>query len=92
MLVRLIAIETEMRGGTSKLKEVYLNPQHIISVTDDSRANETLISEALTLGLDSNVSFSRVTVQEGSVPRVLTIVGTPQEIYQRVKKKQILRG
>tara|TARA_Y100001963_G_C6781357_1_gene450079 strand:+ start:519 stop:797 length:279 start_codon:yes stop_codon:yes gene_type:complete len=92
MLIKLIAVEQQMRGGTASLSEVYLNPQHIISVTHDSRANEMLISEATRLGLDPNVSFSRVTVHEGNNPKVLTIVGTPAEIYQRVKKKQILRG
>ena len=92
MLVKLIEVEKGLRGSTAKLREVYINPQHIISVTDDIVSNETLVTETVRLGLSDQVAFSKVTIQEGNVPRSLVIVGTPREVYNKIKKKQILKG
>tara|TARA_R110000824_G_scaffold394130_1_gene593740 strand:+ start:334 stop:612 length:279 start_codon:yes stop_codon:yes gene_type:complete len=92
MLVKLIEVEKGLRGSTAKLREVYINPQHIISVTDDLVSNETLVTETVRLGLSDQVAFSKVTIQEGNVPRSLVIVGTPREVYNKIKKKQILKG
>lgn len=92
MLVRLVEVERGMRGGTARLKEVYLNPQHIISVTDDLISNESLMTEAANLGLAEGAIFSKVTIQEGNMPRSLIIVGSPAEVYRKIRKKQVLRG
>tara|TARA_B100000700_G_C14968702_1_gene820178 strand:+ start:174 stop:452 length:279 start_codon:yes stop_codon:yes gene_type:complete len=92
LLVRLIQIEKPIRGGSPRLLEVYLNPQHIISVADDYQMNEILLNEVSELGLQDGVRFSRVVIQEGNVPKSITIVGTPSEVHRKIKKKQILRG
>ena len=92
MLVKLIEVVRGMRGGSASLKEIYLNPAHIISVSEDRRTDESLIQEAVNLGLSENISFSLITVQEGSTPRSFTIVGPPSEIYKKIRKKQILKG
>lgn len=92
MLVKLVEIERGMRGGTARLKEVYLNPQHIISVTDDLISNESLMTEAANLGLTPGVMFSKVTIQEGNMPRSLIIVGSPAEVYRKIRKKHVLKG
>ena len=86
MLIKLIEVQRGIRGGTATLKEIYLNPHHIISVRDDTLSNQSLVSEALSLGLSQSVVFSTVTVHEGTVPRSLTIVGAPSEIYSKIKK------
>ena len=92
MLVKLVEIERGMRGGTARLKEVYLNPQHIISVTDDLISNESLMTEATNLGLTDGAVFSKVTIQEGNMPRSLIIVGSPAEVYRKIRKKHVLKG
>ena len=92
MLVRLLQIERSMRGGTAIAREVYLNPSHIISVSADVVANESLIKEATTLGLPANTSFSKITLHEGSSSKLITVVGSPTEVYRQIKQKQILKG
>ena len=92
MLVRLVEVERGMRGGSARLKEVYLNPQHIISVTDDLVSNENLMTEVVNLGLAPEAMFSKVTIQEGNMPRSLTIVGSPAEVYHKIRKRQVLKG
>tara|TARA_R110000824_G_scaffold71388_1_gene182715 strand:+ start:784 stop:1062 length:279 start_codon:yes stop_codon:yes gene_type:complete len=92
MLIKLIEVQRGMRGGSSSLNEVYLNPHHIISVTEDVISRDRLLQEAVQLGLNEAVVFSKVTIQEGNQPRCLTIVGAPSEIYKKIRNKQVLRG
>jgi len=92
MLVKLIEVTRGIRGGTASVGEIYINSAHILSVADDRIANESLINEVKSLGLNAGVRFSKVVVLEGNHSRTITVVGTPEDIYARVKKKQILRG
>ena len=90
MLVKLIEVQRGMRGGTASLREVYLNPQHIISVVEDPVI--TLIAETVRLGLVEGTVFSKITIQEGSTSKSVIVVGQPSEIYNKIKRKQVLRG
>jgi len=89
MLVKFIAIE---KNDRATIREIYVNPRHIISVTEVSSYSEPLINEAKELGLTDAIQFSRLTLQEGNVSRAITVVGRPWEINQKINKKQILRG
>ena len=62
------------------------------TVSEDLIAGENLVNEAKNLGLVENVRFSKVVLSEGSQTRILTVVGTPSEVHNKVRKKQILRG
>jgi hypothetical protein len=90
MLVKLIEVQRGIRGGTSSLREVYLNPQHIISVVEDPAV--VLIAETVRLGLIEGTVFSKITIQEGSSSKSVTVVGQPSEIYNKIKSKRVLRG
>ena len=92
MLVKLIEVKRGMRGGSAFLSEIYINSAHIVSVSEDIVASESLINEAKRLGLIEGVSFSKVVMTEGNQTRALTVVGTPADVYGIVKKRQILKG
>jgi len=91
-MVKLIEIKKSIRGSSTALSELYVNPDHIVSVSEDIIANETLLHEAKNLGLVEGVRFSKVVISEGNHPRTLTIVGSPTEIYNKIRKRQVLRG
>ena len=92
MLVKLIEIKRGMRGGTASLSEIFINSSHIISVSEDVIMQETLVNEVKDLGLVSATTFSKVVLSEGNQVRTLTVVGNPHEIYNKIKRKQILKG
>jgi hypothetical protein len=92
MLIKLVEVKRGMRGGTASLNEIYINSSHIISVSEDLIAGETLVNEAKNLGLVENVRFSKVVLSEGNQTRILTVLGTPSEVHNKVRKRQILRG
>mgnify|MGYP003650010396 FL=1 len=66
MLIKLIEVKKELRGGRPSLSEIYINCSHIVSVTEDNMANETLVNEVKNLGLIEGISFSKIIVTEGS--------------------------
>jgi len=92
VLVKLIEIKRGMRGGTASLSEIFINSSHIISVSEDVIMQETLVNEVKDLGLVSATTFSKVVLSEGNQVRTLTVVGNPHEIYNKIKRKQILKG
>ena len=36
--------------------------------------------------------YLRITLQEGNSPRIIVVVGSPSEVYQKIKTKQVLKG
>tara|TARA_R110002073_G_scaffold159030_2_gene314280 strand:+ start:140 stop:418 length:279 start_codon:yes stop_codon:yes gene_type:complete len=92
MLIKLIEVKKELRGGRPSLSEIYINCSHIVSVTEDNMANETLVNEVKNLGLIEGISFSKIIVTEGSRSKSLTVVGAPSEVYSKIRKRQILKG
>ncbi len=94
MLVKFIEVDTTPSDGrhSVRLKETYINPQHIISVSEDFSLSSTLISETRELGLNENVSFSTLLISEGNNPRLIVVVGTPSQVHHKINKKQVLKG
>lgn len=92
MLVSVIEIKRGIGKQPPSIKEIYINSSHIVSVSEESMAIENLIKESKNLGLVENVQFSKIVLTEGSMTRSITVIGSPQQIYSKIKKKQILRG
>ena len=91
MLVKLIEIKRDS-GGVSFLNEIYVNSSHIISVSETHATRESMIKETKDLGLMDNIVFSDVILSEGNRTRALTVVGTPSDIHNKIRKRQVLKG
>ena len=89
MLIKLIEVTNE-NGDSNSLREVYINSSHIISVSDTPLSNQPTLKE--NLGLSKEVRFSILRLSEGNTARTLTVIGTPFEINNKIKKRQLLRG
>jgi hypothetical protein len=92
VLVKLVEVKRGLRGETTFLNEIYINSAHIISISEDNNADQNLVNEVASLGLLKGVKFSKVILSEGSQTRVLTVVGAPSEVHNKIKKRQVLRG
>ena len=90
MLIKLVKVERGPTGVFSSLKEVYVNINHIASVT--SEGDIISLVEKKSIGLLDNIQLSKVVIIEGNRSRSITVVGEPNDIYNKVNKKQILRG
>jgi hypothetical protein len=79
-----------------KVREIYISPEHIVMVREDSNIQRTL-SEGLGIipGLSSNAKFSKLTVNRGTQGQDIVVAGSVEVVYEKinnVRSKQLLRG
>lgn len=79
---------------TYTLREVTVNPNHVICLREDSSIKSRLDEGRLPEGLDTRQSFTKVILDRGQSGLELTVVGTPHQISEklRVSTRELLRG
>ena len=101
MLVTLTEVCENQKGRsirnyepTFTLRQVAVNPDHVIYVREDTSAHKLLHEGRLPEGLDERTRFSRVTINRGHTGSDLIIVGAPEQIQEKlfIADKQLLRG
>jgi hypothetical protein len=77
-----------------KLEEVWINPQSILQIKPDVTMKNNLQAGYLPKDLDSRQEFSRVHVGGGNGVSVLTVVGSPPTVIEKMDtaNKQLLKG
>lgn len=89
MLVKLIEV-FKPEGERLHLDEIHVSPDAVKMIRKET--NVSMINEAHSLGIVENAEFSRITINEGSHARTITVVGSPEELRRKLNKRQILRG
>lgn len=88
MLIKLIEVY-KPEGESIHLSEIYVRKDSVKMVKAEH--NQNLVTEALSLGILPEAQFSRVTISEGAISRSITVVGSVQEIKNKVDTRQLLR-
>ena len=90
-MVRLVEIIKQL--DEYKLREVFVNPRHVIALREDNYMKQNLCEGRLPEGLDNRQGFTKLTLDKGTVGLELTVVGTPTIIESKLKEdKMILHG
>ncbi len=101
MLVKLTEVCTNGAvtvGQNYKLREVFVNPEHVIMIREDIRAkklNENGLLAAPDSGtLDKNHRFSKLTINRGHTGSEIVVVGSPEVVEDILKSdtRRVLRG
>ena len=75
------------------LREIYINPEHIISLREEPTYKQKLLEGKLPNDLDSRQEFTRVALNRGHSGLEVVVVGTPAGIRSQLKEeKEILHG
>ncbi len=93
LLIELIQVSKDGKGGFH-LGKIYLNPQHIVSISED-RQTKSLINESANHGLAPETEFSVIRMHDSGFNRQISVIGDPQMIESKIFRKQrksILRG
>jgi len=100
MLVKL----TEVCGGNPTfialrdqftLKEVFVNPEHVVMVREEPRMKQLNEQGLLPAGLDTNHRFSKLTINRGHTGTEIVVVGAPEVVETELnlsKDRQLLKG
>lgn len=88
MLVKLIELH-KPQGDRVFLDEIYVQATAVTTIRAESSSG--LIEEAMQFGISENAQFSKITISEGGVTRIATVIGSPAEIRNKLNRKQLLR-
>jgi hypothetical protein len=71
------------------LREVYLNPSHIVSMRHNEELNSKSKSVVLLEGLDKNVIFSQITISSTLGTEFVNVVGSPRSLANKIAKASL---
>jgi len=74
------------------LRDVFVNPEHVVCVREDGSFKSLLNEDKLPAGLDPNHTFSHVTVQHGHSGMSLIVIGDPTTVQTKLQGRELLNG
>ena len=78
-----------------RLRSIYLNPKHIIFMSEHAAFRRDLIEGKINLGLDENVTFTKIKISENSGFSEIVVVGSPEIVENKIfnsTKKRLLKS
>jgi len=92
-MVKLTQIKKDSYN-TYRITSIYLNPKHIVFMSEESHMRQELIEGKINLGLDKNITFTKIKINESSNFSEIVVVGTPEMIESKINTstKKLLRG
>ena len=75
--------------GRYTLREVFINPEHIVCLREDSATLELLREGQLPEGIDARQRFTRVQMNRGSMGLDIVVVGSPAIVEDMLDTKDI---
>ena len=100
MVVRLVEIYQDLgrlgdfSGKSYKLREVFINPEHVVCLRAEVRLKTLLKEGDLPEGLDKRQEFTRVYMNRGQLGLDVVVVGCPHTVEEKINKakKILLKG
>ena len=90
-MIRLVEVIKQL--NQYELREVFVNPTHVVSLREDGQMKNVLTEGRLPEGLDVRQSFTRLVLDKGTVGLELIIVGAPALVESKLKgNKMVLNG
>lgn len=97
MLVKLTEVchnSTLTTKANYILREVFVNPEHVIMIREEKRMKQLNEKGLLAEGLKAEHRFSQLTINRGHTGTEIVVVGAPEIIETNLKntQQQLLRG
>ncbi len=92
-MIRLIQISKRYDGYS--LNDIYVNPRHIIYMTESHTEKQLFAEGKIQLDFDKNVNFTKIKINENDHVSEIVVVGEPSTIENKIfksKNKTLLRG
>ncbi len=97
MVVKLVEVHSHHAVTSNKsytLREVFINPQRVVSMREDTGFSSLLSDGELRAGLSNNQTFTRIFLDQGQGGRSIVVVGDPMSVDKKLTEGQrkVLRG
>ena len=81
--------KSETCSSFSTLREIYINPDYIVSMRENVQLKKEASSKSLVEGLDEGISFTELVVhQPGRISSVINVIGEPNSHMARYARKK----
>ena len=79
---------------TYSLREVFVNPEFVVSLTPDTNTKRLLTEGRLPNGLSEQTEFTRVTIHKGATGQEMVVVGDITDVRAKLfsGNRQVLKG
>ena len=96
MLVKLTEVhhnKVMTSGGEYTLREVFVNPEHVVMIREEARMQRLNEQGALPDNLANSHRFTKLTINRGHTGTEIVVVGAPDIVERSLNQtKQLLRG
>ena len=93
MLVKLTEAVHDPSTNRYSLREVTVNPSHVVAIREDQNMASALKEGRIIDGLSAKAQFSRVLVGGGQYGLNLLVVGSPELIQEKLShSRTVLKG
>ena len=80
-------------GRRYSLREVFVNPEHVVMVREEHQMKSLNEQGMLTEGLDKQHRFSKITIDKGTTGTEIVVIGDPTAVETALQtRSQLLRG
>lgn len=91
MLVRLTEVYEVPSQSKYGVREVSVNPEHVVALRQDAVAKSALFENRMPDGLSKEADFTRIYLNTGNLNVV--VVGTPATIEEKLRaNRRVLKG
>ena len=94
MLVELVEVKKKT-DVQYMLQKIYLNPKHIVYITEDTGIKSLVKEGKVDLGIVDSARFSRIKINHDQGTNEIIVVGDPAIVESKIfknSKRQVLRG
>ena len=75
------------------LREVYVNPEHVVMIREESRMQKLNEQGALPTGLKATHQFTKLTINRGHTGTEIVVVGAPSMIESTLNsQRKLIKG
>ena len=80
-------------GRRYSLREVFVNPEHVVMVREEHQMKSLNEQGMLTEGLSKDHRFSKITIDKGTTGTDIVVIGDPNTVETALNKRSyVLRG
>jgi hypothetical protein len=96
MVVKLVEVCKSQEFGAENtyiLREVFINPEHVVCLRSDDTTKRRLAENKLPRNLDERQEFTRIQLNRGHNGLDVIVVGSPNVVEQKLQRaRRVLRG
>lgn len=80
-------------GRRYSLREVFVNPEHVVMVREEHQMRNLNEQGMLTEGLDKQHRFSKITIDKGTTGTEIVVIGDPMTVETALNTRSyVLKG